>query len=134
MKPRFPGRRTREGGQSLVEFALILPIFMVLVLGLFDGARAVWNYNTLAEAAREGSRYAIVNSGAAASDIEGVVRDHGSGLNQASLSVTVTPSSAPRDVGSTVEVRAEYDFDPLFAIVGLPSITMSSTSRMTIQH
>lgn len=134
MKLRFPGLRTPEGGQSLVEFALVLPIFMVLVLGLFDGARAVWNYNTLAEATREGTRYAIVNSSADSADIEDVVLDHASGLKQSGLTVTVTPGAAPRDVGSTVEVRAEYDFAPLFAIVGLPSITMSSTSRMTIQH
>jgi len=53
-----------DRGQSLVEFALVLPIFLLLITGLFDLARAVWQENTLAFAAREGSRYAIVHGSA----------------------------------------------------------------------
>ncbi len=53
-----------EGAQSLVEFALTLPIFLLLVTGLFDVARAVWQENSLAYAAREGTRYAIVHGSA----------------------------------------------------------------------
>ena len=56
------GRFARDqGAQSLVEFALILPIFLLLVTGILDSARAVWQENTLAFAAREGTRYAIVH-------------------------------------------------------------------------
>jgi TadE-like protein len=50
-----------QGAQSLVEFALMLPIFLLIVTGIFDTARAVWQENTLAYAAREGTRYAIVH-------------------------------------------------------------------------
>ena len=53
--------RRDERGQTIVEFALMLPIFLLLVTGLFDVARAVWQENTLAYAAREGTRYAIVH-------------------------------------------------------------------------
>ena len=49
-----------ERGQSTVEFALAIPLLLLVVLGLFDLARAVWWSNTLAEAAREGTRYVIV--------------------------------------------------------------------------
>lgn len=56
------GRFAREeGAQSLVEFAFTLPIFLLIVTGVFDSARAVWQENTLAFAAREGTRYAIVH-------------------------------------------------------------------------
>lgn len=59
------GRPARQdAGQSLVEFALILPIFLLVITGLFDVARAVWQENTLAFAAREGTRYAIVHGSA----------------------------------------------------------------------
>ena len=47
--------------QTLVEFALVLPIFLLVVTGLMDTARAVWQENTLAYSAREGTRYAIVH-------------------------------------------------------------------------
>lgn len=53
-----------EGAQSLVEFALTLPLFLLLVTGIFDVARAVWQENSLAYAAREGTRYAIVHGSA----------------------------------------------------------------------
>jgi len=53
-----------EDAQSLVEFALTLPVFLLVVTGLFDVSRAVWQENTLAFAAREGTRYAIVHGSA----------------------------------------------------------------------
>jgi TadE-like protein len=58
---RLGGYARDEGAQSLIEFALVLPIFLLLVTGIFDTARAVWQENTLAYAAREGTRYAIVH-------------------------------------------------------------------------
>ena len=57
-------RRRRAGnerGQALVEFALVLPIFVLLLVAIFDLGRAVFAYNTLTNAAREGARMAIVN-------------------------------------------------------------------------
>ena len=61
--------RRSDGGQSLVEFALILPLFLLLVTGLFDVARAVFQSNTLAYAAREGTRYAIVHGSGSANPV-----------------------------------------------------------------
>ena len=56
--------RTREGrkadGQSLVEFALISAVFVLVVMGIFDLGRVVFHYNTLSNVAREGARYASV--------------------------------------------------------------------------
>jgi Flp pilus assembly protein TadG len=55
-------RAKRSGrGQALVEFALVIPIFLLLMVALFDMGRAVFAYNTLTNAAREGARIAIVN-------------------------------------------------------------------------
>jgi hypothetical protein len=53
-----------QRGQSLVEFALLLPLMLLIITGLFDVARAVWQENTLAYAAREGTRFAIVHGSA----------------------------------------------------------------------
>src|SRR6188472_942734 len=52
--------RTRRG-QALVEFALVLPIFVLFMVAIFDLGRAAFAYNTLTNAAREGARMAIVN-------------------------------------------------------------------------
>ena len=47
-------------GQTLVEFALIMPIFLLGVFGLIDGSRLVYMNSTLSQAAREGARTASV--------------------------------------------------------------------------
>jgi Flp pilus assembly protein TadG len=54
-------RREKDGGQSLVEFALVLPLFLLLFMVVMDLGTAVFTYNSLTNAAREGARLAIVN-------------------------------------------------------------------------
>jgi Flp pilus assembly protein TadG len=54
-------RRVVERGQALTEFALILPVLLLLLFGLLDFGRAIYAYNALANAAREGGRTAIIN-------------------------------------------------------------------------
>jgi Flp pilus assembly protein TadG len=56
-------RADRSRGQAMVEFALVIPVFILLMVGLFDLGRVVWVNDTLATAAREAARYAIVHGG-----------------------------------------------------------------------
>ncbi len=58
MSKRFCLRRS-EVGQSLAEFALIAPIFFLMVFGIVDLSRAFQSYTTIQEAARSGARYAV---------------------------------------------------------------------------
>jgi hypothetical protein len=61
-------RRTRAGGhgdqdgQGLVEMALVLPVFLLILFGIFDVGRAVYTNSTLSQAAREGARLAAVEA------------------------------------------------------------------------
>ncbi len=69
--PRGRGFARKEGfgagsalsncGQALVETALVLPLLLLLIVGLFDVGRAIWLSNTLATAVREGTRYGVVH-------------------------------------------------------------------------
>ena len=52
----------RRAGQSLVEFALVLPIFILCLFGLIDGGRLVYQHSVLSQAAREGARLASVEA------------------------------------------------------------------------
>ena len=54
-------RRDRSRGQSLVEFSLVIPIILLVIVGFFEIGRAVFAYNTIANAARQGARVAMVN-------------------------------------------------------------------------
>jgi hypothetical protein len=60
----FIHRRTRPShrGQSLVEFALVLPLFLLIIFGLIDLGRFVITDHILSQAAREGARQAAVEA------------------------------------------------------------------------
>ena len=84
---RFAGD---ERAQSLVEFAFVLPIFLLVVTGILDVARAVWQENTLAYAARQGTRYAIVH-GTAGSPIAWTGSDAAASCTSTSSNPTCQP-------------------------------------------
>jgi len=56
-------RRHRSRGQALVEFALALPIFLMLLMGVFDLARGIYMFNGVSQAAREIARVTSVYPG-----------------------------------------------------------------------
>jgi Flp pilus assembly protein TadG len=58
MKQVFGGRRRRQHGQSLVEFALVFPIFMLLLAGAIQFGMILWGQNTLNQLVRDTGRYA----------------------------------------------------------------------------
>jgi Flp pilus assembly protein TadG len=53
--------RRRRRGQALVEFALVLPVLLLILFGIVDFGRAIYAFNAVSNAAREGGRTAIVN-------------------------------------------------------------------------
>jgi hypothetical protein len=54
--------RRQPAGQSLVEFALVIPLFLLLLVGTFDGGRLVYMNTVLSQAAREATRIASVEA------------------------------------------------------------------------
>lgn len=60
----FASRHRRPGpGQALVEFALVFPVFFLVLMGLIDGGRLVFTDTTLSQAAREAVRVGAVEAG-----------------------------------------------------------------------
>ena len=66
MRRRGAPRRHGRRGQALVEFALIFPILIILLIAIFDLGRLVFAYNDITNAARQGARTAIINQGGTA--------------------------------------------------------------------
>ena len=50
-------RRSDQRGQSLMEFALVLPLLLLMAFGITEFGRAYYQYNTLSKAIRNGARY-----------------------------------------------------------------------------
>lgn len=62
--PRLHARSRRfDDGQGLAEFAIVLPIFLLIVFGMIDVGRVVWATDDITNAAREGARYASLHGG-----------------------------------------------------------------------
>jgi Flp pilus assembly protein TadG len=49
-----------QRGQTLVEFALVVLIFLMVLFGILEFSRALWTYNTIVQATRAGARFAVV--------------------------------------------------------------------------
>jgi hypothetical protein len=52
-----------DDGQGLAEFAIVLPIFLLIVFGMIDIGRVIWATDNITNAAREGARYASIHGG-----------------------------------------------------------------------
>jgi Flp pilus assembly protein TadG len=129
----------REMGQDLIEYALVLPIVMALMLGIVDFGLAVFSYNTIANAAREGARYGTIQCNSTATtwphcnktDVSSAARLLTVGLAQNSGQLNIdTPGLAH---GAPVQVVVTYRVDLLPFIAGFtrsPSINLRAVSTM----
>jgi Flp pilus assembly protein TadG len=121
----------KERGQDLAEYALILPIFLLVILSIFDMGRAVYYYSALQNSVREGARYGIIYP-EDTTGIENVVRQKAVGLDVNDLNIY---TSYPSD--DTIQVRATFQFQivtPIIgALVGSNELTFSGQSTMHIE-
>jgi Flp pilus assembly protein TadG len=130
--------RSGQEGQSLVETALIVPILLLLFMGIFDFGRAIFAYNSVSEAARNGSRVAIVNQTSA--DICRVAAERAPGLGLPTLcapSATAVGvwhvNGCPQgEINCTQRVTVNYQFRAITPIIGniLGPINLTSTSEV----
>ncbi len=59
---RLTSARRAQSGQALVEFALVIPVFFLALVGIFDVGRMVYTNSALSQAAREGARLAATEA------------------------------------------------------------------------
>ena len=147
---RFRGRRRRvRNGQSLAEFALVLPVLLLIALLGLDLGRAFFSWVTLNNAARVAANYAGINpdaSFAAASTYDTLIRGDASNaacvitagappqpvFSDSTLDANVTT----KDLGDNVTVTISCPFRVLTPIVGSITgspITISASSTFTVR-
>ena len=123
-------------GQSLVEFALALPLLVLLLVGVFDLGRAVYASNAVSNAAHAGARVAIVNQNQA--DIVTAAASKAVAVEPIAVSAPAydcPPTNAP-GVGCLVSVTVTYQYaaaTPLIDRITGP-ITISSTVTMPMER
>jgi Flp pilus assembly protein TadG len=133
-------RRSDARGQSLVEFALVLPIFILVLMGLFDLGRGVYAYNTLSNASREAARVAIVNQTPAAIQAEAVKQAVGLGITGADVTITYaangTPCASPYGLSCIASVTVTYQFTAATPVIGqiVGPFPISGTTEMVVER
>ena len=134
---RRPGR-----GQSLVEFALVLPVFLLILAAIVDFGMGLYTSITVTNAAREGARLGVVDSDTA--DIEARVRQVATGLDGTRLTVTLTcrePSGTTWvactgtlwESGDSMIVRADYVYRMIWPLAFGTQIPITSTVEMRVE-
>lgn len=139
MKKSIRRKLKREDGQSMVEFALILPIFLLILCGIIDFGWLFYNQLSLNNACREGARYAVVHTEENA-DTQAII-NHIENLSTnvfANDGVDITVAySAPSDPTAgdiTVSMEADISFfTPVLSTVLGKEKTITSTVIMKVE-
>lgn len=138
---RGPTGRTDERGATLVEFAFILPIFVLFVFGAIDLGWAFAQNLDVKQGAREGGRIVAVNGGtgtgtAQCQSLQTQIRSQTQELNPASLTVllsfTDSNGNGAKDIGDLAQVTVKY---PLSSLSGLSTAFLSGSmqSRVSVR-
>lgn len=135
--------REKSKGQSLVEFAIVLPVFLWLVMGIADFGRGIASYALVANCAREGARAGIFSgttfpTGQEDAQIVAAVNSQTLFLGTLpSSDVTITPEpQTARSSGSNITVTVTYHFTPITPLISSAVgsvITMTASSTMLIE-
>lgn len=104
-----------QKGQSMVELAIILPILLLIIMGIFEFGRVMNAYLTINHAAREGARAASL--GSYDTQIIEKIDTASYPLDILKLTKTISPSKISRTRGAYAAVTVAYDFDIIIPII-----------------
>ncbi len=150
----------QEEGSAILETALSITILLAMMFGIMEGAFAVYSYHFISEAAREGTRYAIVRGSSAGANcatytssacfaskaqIQSYVLNLGfPGINPSNMTVntsyaaypsgTCSPSAACTNPGNQVTVSVTYSFPLTVPFIPSHTYSMSSSAAMIISQ
>jgi Flp pilus assembly protein TadG len=128
-----------DSAAALVEFAIVLPILLLIVFGIVDFGRALYTVNNLTSAVREGARLASTQispdptTGGSKTAVQTAVSSYvvAFGGNAGAPTVTETFAGAPPNMQSITVQIVDYPFQPitpLAGLIGLGTIQMSPSA------
>jgi len=119
-------RFRNDDGAAIVEFAIVVPLLILVLVACFDFARAVNAYVTVANASREGARYATVHPGASTDDVHRYLASRIAPLDPTTFRVEQVTfvlttdsrwiSTLPRP--NLVSVEVSYRWDAATSLIG----------------
>ncbi|MDM8534240.1 pilus assembly protein [Clostridiaceae bacterium HSG29] len=121
-------------GQSMVEFTLILPVFLILLLGMFDTSRILSTKIVLQNTARNAARVAAVTNSDSSTISE--INNGTTSLDSNKLNYTITPLESYRNKGENVTINIDYTIDintPIISNIFGDNIVVEGKSVMRVE-
>lgn len=117
-----------EHGQALVEMALVLPVFLLLLFFVLEMGRVGYAYITVSNAAREGGRVATI--GGTDLKINSSIEDAATSLDPINLTIIITPPEAGRRSGQEVKIEVTYPVQLIIPLINnvIPNPVVVSSS------
>jgi Flp pilus assembly protein TadG len=154
MLHRGSSKKRRSRGQSLVEFAIVLPVFLLILSGIMDFGFLLYSRMSIINAARDGARFGVT-LGDTPTQIVSQVRSQVSGASgglisnsqaqtqvavvcvrtNSSCTFTKSTPAATSDVKPTdsIKVTVNYPYRPFFPLLFGQTINIASTVQMSVE-
>jgi Flp pilus assembly protein TadG len=119
-------------GAAVTEFAIVAPVFFLMVVGFIEFGRALMVQQVLINASRVGARQAIT-TGATQTEVTTSVEDYTAALAVPGVNVAVTPDPSAADPGDPISVTTSVDFNEVSWMASpwfLGGVTLSASSEM----
>lgn len=138
--------RARRGA-AMVEMALVMPLFFMVVLGIMEFGRAMMVSNLVTNAAREGARMAVID-GSSNSDVTNSIKtflNQSTGVSAADVTTTITVTAAAgnpnpgNEVGNArmrdlITVNVQVPFNSVMLIPGKYLAGKQLVGRSAMRH
>lgn len=124
-----------KAGQALVEFALVITLLMLLMLGVVDGARAYSTVLAMESAASEGASYASMKPDDSATAISRAKAEGAGslGVDPGRITANITPPPVVTG-GAMITCTVTYDFNPFFDVVSDHNLNITRTATAPIME
>lgn len=120
-----------ESGVAAVEFALIAPIFFMMIFGIIDMGRVYWLISSMEYAVEGAGRYAMLNTSATSQQVIEEAQDNLYVINQNSVTFTTSTSSSSGINYMTIQAQASFNFLPP-AMFNYGTIALTRTATVPL--
>jgi hypothetical protein len=124
----------KQEGQALVEMALVIPLFFLLLFGVIEMGRIGHAYITVSNAAREGAR--LATTGGTDQEILETIYKAAPSLNLSEVTIEINPNEVYRQSGQGVSIKVSYPVHLIIPLINnmIPNpIIVNSTLRMRLE-
>jgi Flp pilus assembly protein TadG len=131
-QPRRRRWRTARTGAAVTEFAIVAPVFFLMIIGFIEFGRALMVQQVLVNASRVGARQAITTA-ATTTSVQTAVEEYSESLAVPGVEVSVAPNPSSAAPGTTITVTTSVPFSEVSWMASpwfLSSTTLTSSSKM----